>query len=113
MTDRYIVKTVWFSKRPLGGQTKHITFVERDEADMNWQDTIADIRDGQITDVVQVIKFNEQEHTCEDVTRDVAQAIIDGCANGDEYPTGGVFDFCEQALGCRTMAELAREKEIA
>lgn len=109
MTDRFAVKTVWFSAPVFGHRPKHVTFVERDEADMNWETTISDIRSGQIEGVVQVIKFNEQDRTCEDVTKEAAQAIIDGCADGAEYPTGGVFDFCEEILGCRVMAELHRE----
>lgn len=49
------------------------------------------------------------EGTIRDVSEEFAQAIIDGVSDGDEYPHGGLLDFCEDHLGCQTMAEVARE----
>ncbi len=49
-----------------------------------------------------------EEGTIRDVSEDFAQAVIDGVADGDDFPIGDLFDFCENALGCLTMAEVER-----
>ena len=103
--DMHFVKTIWFSAPVMGRRQKHVTFVERDEANMNRASTIKDIMDGQIEDVVQVICLSE-DGRWQDVTQEIAQDIVDRL---DCEPTGDLFDFLESTLGCQVMADLHRE----
>jgi len=47
-----------------------MAWAERDVARTNWQDTVEDIRSGELPDVVQVIEFNVVEVSSRDVTED-------------------------------------------
>jgi hypothetical protein len=111
--DQYLVKTIWFSKSALGGsRRKNITYVERDEADMGWPQTIADIMSGQISDVVKVICFNEAAGTCLNVSREVAEEILVRVRDEPtDMPAGSLMDFLEDQLGCQAIAEFERELE--
>jgi len=48
-----------------------LAWAERDAGLTNQRDTIADIRSGQLSDVVQVIELNYVEFTSRDVTEDI------------------------------------------
>ena len=104
MTDLYFIKTIWFSAPVMGHREKHITFVERDESEMDRASTVKAIVDGQITDVVSVHCASDGRF--QDVTQEIAQDILDRL---DYEPTGDLFDFLESTFGCRVMADLARE----
>ena len=61
---------------------------------------------GQYTRPIEVHVIDRNVGRWQDVTQEIAQEIIDRL---DYEPSGGLFDFCEHALGCRVMAELGRE----
>lgn len=48
--------------------------------------------------------------TWRDVSEDIARDIVEGL---DEIPSGVLFDFLENALGCRFMADLERDMRAA
>lgn len=48
-----------------------LAWAERDPANMSLKDTLADIRSGELPNVVTVLECNPVEHVCSDVTDDV------------------------------------------
>ena len=92
---------------------RHTYFVDRDCDRLGLSNTIADIAGGQVTGVRKVYRADTELKSFHDVSAEIAQAIIDGMSDADDFPTGEVFEFCEDKLGCQFMAELSRELEAA
>lgn len=71
---------------------------ERNLSDMNSKNTLKDIAAGQWTNVNSVIVFNPVEHICEDVTREVATAVMNLWANNGEPLLDWQREFVEQHI---------------
>jgi hypothetical protein len=70
--------------------------VERALADSDYETTLADIMSGEIEEVVQILACNPVEHTCDDVTEDMAIDIAHRVAGPIRQ---ALYDFIERAAG--------------
>ena len=52
-------------------------FPERNQQDTHLAETVADITSGQLAHVDSVFAFNPHQHICVDVSKEVAQAVLD------------------------------------
>jgi len=77
------------------------------------RDVIEALVTGQYDRPLEVHCIDREGRRWADVSEDIAREICSRVVDGDPMPVGGVFDFCEQHLGCRAMADLAREMEAA
>ncbi len=96
----------------LGG-VRCVWFVERDRNEMDFKTTVADIISGQVDDVRHVWRANPAAKSFTDASEEIAREICNRVVDGGPMPTGGLYDFLEDKLGCRAMADLAREMEAA
>ena len=83
-------------------------FVETDRLTNSRANVINNIMSGE-WNVVRVLEVNEDEGTCRDVSEDLAREICDLVVDSADMPTGDAYEFCEDNLGCRHMADLERE----
>jgi len=88
-------------------------FCERDCDQMLFAQTVDDIASGQVEHVRKVYRADIEAKTFTDASEEIAQAIINQIVDANDMPTGEVFDFCEDHLGCWKMAEIEREMEAA
>lgn len=70
---------------------------ERNVFDLDLESTIKDIMEGQVEDVEHVFAFNPAEHTCSDVTEDIAIEIASRVAGESIHRF--LFDFIETHAG--------------
>lgn len=85
-------------------------FAERDPDRMGLSNTVDDILSGQFSDVRKVYRANIEERRFDDVTEEVAQAVLDRL---DAQPSRAILEFLEEHLGCAVMARVCRELEPA
>ena len=86
-------------------------FVERDCDDMGLLSTARDILEGQIEHVSKVWCAEDGKFT--DETEVVAIKMADLIVDGADIPKGDAFDFMENALGCRFMADMKNQMEFS
>ncbi|MBN8968970.1 MAG: hypothetical protein J0G95_10975 [Rhizobiales bacterium] len=72
---------------------------ERDVADLDRATTIKDIANGEYEGVKQVLRFNPVEHTCDDVTSEIALAVSEIWDSEGEPLFDWQRDFIEQTIG--------------
>ena len=70
------------------------------------RDVIAALLRGEYDRPIEVHCIDRDNGRWFDMSQEIAQEVIDQL---DHEPAGGLFDFLEGALGCRTLAELGRE----
>lgn len=83
-----------------------VWFAERDMDRTGLSNTVDDIISGDLVRVCKVYRADTETGRFADVSEDVAREIINRL---DTDPAGDLLDFCEGALGCRVMANFARE----
>lgn len=81
---------------------------ERKLSDLDFKTTVSDIATGQIEDMVQVLEINPVEHTCSDVTEEVALAVVSYWADEREPLTHSQYAFVERYAGVRTALHFGR-----
>lgn len=82
---------------------------ERDVSDLDRATTIKDIAAGQYEDIKQVLRCNPVEHTCDDVTNEIAWAVSEVWAADGEKLDGWRSDFIEQTIGIQAAQSFAQE----
>jgi len=91
-----------------------VTYTPEREVGRNREgEIVADILDGQLTDVVRVIAFDEKDGTCYNATRDIADqvfnALIRSGSNVPEY----LADFLHENIADREIAPYLRNRLAA
>lgn len=86
---------------------------EREMHRTGWDDTIADIADGEITDVHQVWQANPDGPIFRDVTEDVAGAVYGVLHEGGRGCKGSLRDFLENHLSIRDVEYLLAQAGMA
>lgn len=102
--DRYFVA---FDMVVAGRRSKG--FYERDEARMGLKDTVHDIASGELENVDRVYCGNLAMNSFQDVTEDVARAVLNYQLDRGCEVEGPVLDFCEEHLGVAVVNEAIRE----
>lgn len=92
----------------IGGKRERF-FVERDSARTNRADTLKDITDRQYENLRRVLCMNPFEGWCRDVSEDIARDVLAHEINDTGTVCRCLFDFCEEHLGCATVATAERE----
>lgn len=78
-------------------------------SDMTAERLVINIASGQIENVRQVFEFNPAEGWSRDVSEDIARDVLRHCFAEDDEITAVCFDFVEDQLGCRVVADAIRE----
>lgn len=81
-------------------------FAERDTDRMGFANTVTDILTGQVSNVRRIYRAELSEGSIADASEDVALEILNQLCGPLE---GELLDFCEEYLGCQTVAEWQRE----
>lgn len=84
-------------------------FIECDRNRNSRRQVVESIASGEIENVVTVLEVIEDEHSCRDVTEDIAREVLTLKINDDfgRMPSG-VAEFIEGQIGCAEFAEVMR-----
>ncbi len=84
-------------------------FPDTPAAAMTEDQVVKDIASGEIENIVAVFRFNPVEHTCDDISEDVAWKVL--ATHLDDYaaPQSWIMSFVEDNLGCKAVAVATRE----
>lgn len=81
---------------------------ERCTCDLSRQCTVQDIADGQVENVLQVLECNPVEGICNDVTDEIAKAVMTVWADGGEALTYSQYNFVETLVSTRAARSFLR-----
>ena len=70
-------------------------FIDTDLSEATFEQTVRDIADGHVDNVVAVLQFNPVKGQARDVTEDVARAVSDLAMRAGNYPSQNVRSFLD------------------
>lgn len=105
------MSTIYFVECDFG--KRGTAFVETDPDRNSRNQVVRDIAGGEHCDVLRVIAADPDEHTCDDITEDIAREVYDLVSDNGEGVPKYLEDFLEREVGIPAVNALRKQWEAA